>query len=420
MLSVRKWMVEWVLPLVMTFLVPGLALPLYLLVGSGRSAADAPAELVAESGARDLATMLEAVRVEHDLPALAALVVTSEGVWAEGYTGTLARNRTERVGPEQRFHLGSCTKSMTATLAALAIEREELTWATTLGEVFPDRELLPAWRAVTLAQLLSHTAGAPGDLSGFAGLDLWLRLAPDDLRAKRLRVLDAVTAVAPEFAPGSEARYSNIGYMLAGSMLEARADQDFEALMTARLFEPLGMASAGFGPPARATQPEGHNAAGKPMGELDNPAALGPAGTAHATLRDWAKYVGVHLSGLRVARGLEAAPSASEGAEPAADGDAETALLGAQRWTELHSVQPGTDAMGGYALGWAVTERPWSSGPISTHSGSNTMWFCVVWMAPAEDFAVLVACNQGGPKPQRACDQVAGALIGMVAEARND
>lgn len=49
--------------------------------------------------------------------------------------------------------------------------------------------------------------------------------------------------------------------------------------------------------------------------------------------------------------------------------------------------------------------------PSNLHAGSNTMWFCVAWLAPERDFAVLIACNRGGDAAAKACDQVAAALI---------
>lgn len=48
------------------------------------------------------------------------------------------------------------------------------------------------------------------------------------------------------------------------------------------------------------------------------------------------------------------------------------------------------------------------------HSGSNTMNYATVWMAPAKDFAVLVATNQAGGDTFNAC-AAASALIRRVA-----
>jgi len=44
------------------------------------------------------------------------------------------------------------------------------------------------------------------------------------------------------------------------------------------------------------------------------------------------------------------------------------------------------------------------------------MWFCVTWIAPEKDFAVLVACNKGGTEADKACDEAASALIKWVGE----
>ncbi len=62
-------------------------------------------------------------------------------------------------------------------------------------------------------------------------------------------------------------------------------------------------------------------------------------------------------------------------------------------------------------MGWTIVSRDWGGGRVLTHSGSNTYWFAVVWMAPKKDFAVLVCCNQGGDGAQKACDEVASRLI---------
>jgi hypothetical protein len=67
-------------------------------------------------------------------------------------------------------------------------------------------------------------------------------------------------------------------------------------------------------------------------------------------------------------------------------------------------------------MGWAVTGRGWAKGEGDkgltwTHSGSNTMWYCTAWLAPERDFAVITACNQGGDKGAKACDEAASALI---------
>ena len=85
----------------------------------------------------------------------------------------------------------------------------------------------------------------------------------------------------------------------------------------------------------------------------------------------------------------------------------ERALLRPYTYKKLHT--PVAD--GDYALGWIVTQRDWGGGAVLTHAGSNTLNYCVVWMAPRVDFAVLVCTNQGGDRAAKATDEVASALI---------
>jgi hypothetical protein len=51
------------------------------------------------------------------------------------------------------------------------------------------------------------------------------------------------------------------------------------------------------------------------------------------------------------------------------------------------------------------------SGYVLTHDGSNTLWFCVTWLAPEKGFAALVTSNAGGNRAQTATDDAAWAII---------
>jgi len=199
--------------------------------------------------------------------------------------------------------------------------------------------------------------------------------------------------------PGSQYEYSNLGYVLAAAMVEQTIDRAWEDDIGAAIFTPLGMTSAGFGglgTPGLIDQPWPHNAVGTPMptnGPLvDNPEVMGPAGTVHCTLADWAKFAADQLSGLN-GRG---------------------ALFPPDTYTRLHTAP----FAGDYAFGWLVTQRPWAGGTVYTHDGSNTMNFAVIWMAPKRDFAVLVVTNQGGPEAQAGTDAGAAALIGLHDSAK--
>lgn len=346
----------------------------------------------AADGPRDVSKLLAPIVSAHDVPALAGAVVTVDGLAAIGASGVRERGRPEPVTIDDRWHLGSCTKSMTATLCAILVEEGSLAYDRTVGATWKYDSIDPAWRTVTLRQLLTNRAGAPASLDEGG---LWARLwrHPGTPREQRRSLLTGVTSRPPAAPPGSKYIYSNAGFSIAGAIAETVTDEAWEPLIQKRLFAPLSMSSAGFGAPGTEgaiDQPHGHRADGKPVppgAGADNPAAIAPAGRVHASIGDWAKYVRMHLKGEK---------------------DGWEKRLPSSAFVTLHTPVEGDPR---YAMGWIVTERPWAGGRVLTHTGSNTMWYCVVWMAPEKGFAVLATCNQGGDRAAAACDAVASALI---------
>ncbi len=343
---------------------------------------------------RKLSEILRPIREKHDIPAMAAALVGPEKVLAVCADGVRRRGAEQKVTVEDRFHLGSCTKAMTATLLARLVEEGKLSWDAKPAETFQDLGGIHAgWSGVTLMHLLTHRGGAPENLDadGLWG-KLWTHAGTPT--EQRLALVEGVLRRAPVAEPGAKYLYSNAGYAIAGAVAERREGKGWEALMRERLFEPLGMKSAGFGAPGKPgtlDQPRGHTAAGKPVEPgpgSDNPAAIGPAGTAHATIGDWGKFISLHL---RAGRG-------------------KPALLRPESFARLHAPPAMADGAD-YAAGWIVTTRPWTKGPVLTHAGSNTMWYAVAWLAPESGFAVLVAANQGGDAAAKACDEAAAAVI---------
>ncbi len=344
----------------------------------------------------DIAALLEPIRARNDVPGLVAAIVDRAGVAAIGACGVRERGRDARIEVTDRMHLGSCTKSMTATLCAVLVERGQLKWTTTIGESFADwgDAVDPAWRAVTLEQLLTHRGGAPAQPDAA----LWASLftSKDAPRAQREALARGVLAKPPAQEPGSAFVYSNTGTTLAGMMAERSGPigerRDYENMLRDAVFAPLAMRSAGFGPPGTPDlldEPRGHRANGKTAGlgvGSDNPPAITPAGRVHVSMGDWAAYAALHLRGE------------SEGG------------LGISKatFTRLHA--PPDDGLDAYAMGWMVLDRAWG-GRVLTHSGSNTMWHCVAWLSPEKEFGVLVATNQGGDAAAKACDEASGALI---------
>lgn len=343
---------------------------------------------------------LEVIRAKHDLPALAVAVVKEGKIVAQEAVGVRKHGSDVPVTADDQFHIGSCTKAMTATLIGMLVEQGKLSWATTLAEAFPDRkgdDMHPGLRLVTVDMLLAHRSGLSGESAPKGKTLLDMHRLPGSPREQREAYARMFLRQPPEGKAGKKYLYSNTGYALLGIIAERITDMPWETLMARRLFEALGMKSAGFGAmgtPGKIDQPYQHEVKwGKPQpvepGPLsDNPAVLGPGGTVHCSVGDWARFVTVHLR---------------EGKGPSGD-----ALLKPEMVRRLQAPQFG----GEYAGGWLVTERGWGGGRVLTHAGSNTMNFAVVWAAPLKDFAVVIATNTGGNAAPGACDEAAAGMIG--------
>lgn len=385
------------------------------------------------AASRDVSDLLAPIIEKNKVPGLVAVLIDGDSIKLHGATGIRTRGSDAKVTIRDQFHLGSCTKAMTATLCAMLVEGGTLRWESTIGEVFPDEVAAegvdPAWKDVTLLQLLTHHAGVPGDLSADG---LWgrLRKIKDPVEGRR-ELLLGVLKHPPKTKPGTGFEYSNGGTAIAGHMAEVARDMAWEELMQRRVFEPLGITSAGFGAPGsmgEVDQPRGHTEAGiaiVPGPLADNPAAIGPAGTVHMSVPDWAKFIAMHLEGAR-----QEDEAIDKAANEAADKSAGSGvLLTGASFKVLHT--PFEVRMGGdgnqdaanrgasYACGWGVLKRGWAGGRVLTHSGSNTMWFCTVWIAPKKNIAVMAACNQGGDAGAKATDQAVGMLVQEMAKLPN-
>jgi CubicO group peptidase (beta-lactamase class C family) len=344
----------------------------------------------------DLAATLTPIREKYDLPALAAAVSLAGSLVGRGAVGTRKYGDPTPVAIDDRFHLGSCTKSMTATLVGMLVEEGKLAWDTPFAQSFPElaATMHPSLRDATVAHLLAHRAGLPADTSPQGKTLLDIHALPGTPPEQRNAYVAMILKEAAESAPGARFVYSNRGYILAGAIAERIAKQPWEELIARRLFQPLGMTTAGFGAPGKAgsiLQPWGHRASGtkhqpiEPGPLSDNPPVVGPAGRVHCSIGDWAKYAAAHARGER-------------------DGG----LVKPATYKKLHTPEFGGD----YAGGWLTAERAWGGGRVLTHAGSNTLNYAVAWLAPLRGFAVVVATNQGGDTAATACDDAAAALIG--------
>lgn len=329
------------------------------------------------------------------VPGMAAAIADSRGVRAVAAAGVRKQGDKTPFTADDQVHLGSCTKAMTASLIGLLVDEGKLAWDSKLIDVVPElRDKAHVdYHEATLWSLLTHRAGFPANASWWSRQSL-------PMHERRVAILAEGLAAASSGV--GEHHYSNVGYVAAGVMAEAVTGKTWEELMRERLFEPLGMKSAGFGPPGaigKVEQPWGHRKgwfglAGWSANQIDNAPALGPAGTVHATAEDWAKFLAVQLS------------------------DGPTPLLKPETLQRLHTPDEGDDQR--YAGGWMVRERGWGEGEVLWHNGSNTSWYALTWVAPNTDRSYLCVVNAYDANMHGVADGVISELIRLDRELAKD
>jgi CubicO group peptidase (beta-lactamase class C family) len=333
-----------------------------------------------------LESVLEPIRAQYHLPALAGAIFSTDGVVEIAAVGLRKAGSTVSATTDDLWHLGSDTKMMTGALAGTFVTEKKLAWTDKIISFFPEMadRIPPATRDVTVGQVLNHQAGLVENLD-------WNALSKAGSLPEQRRAAAEMALTQPAYPPGAF-HYANTDYVVIGAILEKLSGQSWEDLMRQRIFQPLGMKSAGFGgtgTPGQIDQPWPHSGTGMPapsnVPAMDNPEIMGPAGTVHCTMADWAKFL---IDQLRGGLGLKA-------------------LLPAEIYRAMQTPAPNSS----YGYGWIIVDRPWAGGKALNHAGSNTMNFCNCWLAPARKFGVLICANQGGDSAAAASDAAASALI---------
>ncbi|MFI8764871.1 serine hydrolase domain-containing protein [Streptomyces sp. NPDC053792] len=203
-------------------------------------AASQPAA-TAEASTPDLSAVIAGLP-RADATAALVRVGGTEGSW-QGSAGVHDLESNAPADPAARFRAGSVTKVFTAaTVLQLAAE----------GRIDLDRparaylpDLIPGrYARVTVRQLLNHTHGIPAaDMPGET-VEEWYanRFAvhsPEEL-------VRSATAQPREFRPGTKQHYLNIGYTIAGLIVERVTGDSYEHQVERRILRPLGLRDTYF------------------------------------------------------------------------------------------------------------------------------------------------------------------------------
>jgi len=192
--------------------------------------------LATTAPADTLSRVEELVRAEmarEKVPGVAVAVVDHGNVvMAEGY-GRANVEHNVPVRPETVFQSGSLGKQFTAATVMTLVEEGKLALDDPIAKYFP--EAPPAFRAITVRHLLTHTSGIPDYTEGT--IDLRRDYTEDELARMAF-------GLELEFAPGSRWNYSNTGYLMLGVLVRRVSGRFYGDVLRERVFAPLGMKTA--------------------------------------------------------------------------------------------------------------------------------------------------------------------------------
>jgi CubicO group peptidase (beta-lactamase class C family) len=174
---------------------------------------------------------VEAALKEQKIPG-AAVAITKNGepVLVKGY-GIANLEHNVPVTPETIFQSGSVGKMFTATALMLQVEDGKVSLDAPVSKYLPT--VPPAWRAITVRQLLTHTSGIP-DYDESGKIDFRKDYTQEQL-------LKAVYPLPLDFKPSSRYSYSNSGYVFLGLIIEKVSGKFYGDVLSEHVFKPLGM-----------------------------------------------------------------------------------------------------------------------------------------------------------------------------------
>jgi CubicO group peptidase (beta-lactamase class C family) len=156
-----------------------------------------------------------------------AVLVASDGqvLLSQGY-GYADREKKIPNTPQTKFRIASMTKQFTAMAILLLQQQGKLSVEDSICKYIENCPEI--FKPVKIRHLLSHSAGLPSTtLYSFPG---------DQMVSKSAK---------PFFQPGEQFMYQDVGYSMAGRIIETVSGQSYASFLKQSIFDPLGMSNTG-------------------------------------------------------------------------------------------------------------------------------------------------------------------------------
>ncbi len=321
-----------------------------------------------------LSRLMRQARKRYPVPAIAVTLMNSKTLLLQEVQGVRVMGKQAQATLDDYFHIGSCSKSVLAVMAAKLIEQKKITWQTRFFDVYPElkENADSAYHDITLEDLFLCQAGIK------AYTDAETEPLPEygpSVKARRLEFIKYLIAQPPSSRKkggGFQHLYSNASYSMAAAMLEKVSGMKYEAHVKKMLTHDLGMSvHIGWPNSIGQDQPWGHLITGNkveslpPEHDYKPPCLIAPAGDLSMTTRDYAKYTQLHLHGL----------------------------TGNDNYISSASYRYIHFGHRGFSLG--VANAALAGRKYSGFDGSAGTFFCRSILVPEADFAFTIMTNAG-------------------------
>ena len=339
--------------------------------GAGGARADAgmDAQIAALEGALE-AYVTRGMEM-FDVPGVAVGIVAGDKlVYARGF-GVGHKGGDDAVGPESVFQIGSTTKAFLGTTLAIAVDKGKLGWDDRVVDLHPDFQLMDPWvtREFRVTDLMAQRSGLPAaanDTVGMLGFDQTAMI-------RSLRHVEPTSSFRNTFT------YTNITHILTEEIVaEAMDAESWEALVTAEIFTPLGMADTSLTAEAIEAAPKGTTGhVWTAQGSIEAPFtpifpyAFGGAGAINSTVDDMAEWLRLQLG---------------DGAY------AGKAMVTPENLAVTKTARVAINDRLAYAMGWVLQATP--NGQITWHNGGTTSYGAYVGTLLDKDVGIVVLTNQ--------------------------
>jgi D-alanyl-D-alanine-carboxypeptidase/D-alanyl-D-alanine-endopeptidase len=258
--------------------------------------------------------MAQLTRIVHErVDSKRSTGIVAGMVFADGSTRIVAygdAGHGKRLVAGSVFEIASITKTFTATLLAVMVQRGEVHLSDHVASLLPKRVSVPSHRGrqITLEDLATQTSGLPREPTNVQPKDPANPYAGYTV-AQLYEFLDHYKLTR---APGARFEYSNLGVGLLGHALALRAGKTYEDLLRERILLPLGMTSTAVTVTADMASrfTAGHDASGSVVKHWNMPTLAG-AGGLRSSIGDMLRYARANLGGdgpLRRAMAFARAP----------------------------------------------------------------------------------------------------------------